>query len=332
MRYSLLVSILSGALALSSAILPAPADAQGMRDAHGMQDARAQVEVQGHAPVRAIVRRGGRRVPLRIALADIVPRAYSINLPNAGAWADAPVSWRGHGTFVAVIREMLAPYPDLVAHVDTDLQLVTVTRRPASFASLSVPPSMPPALAGAAPPGSDAGAIAAAAVPTAPPLVPATAPAVANSSASRLMAERPRVLAWSSSGPDGGASHEAGLPLAPAPVTPSLAVATVNVAGAGNAGNADNAAAAAPLTRTWQITPADKTVRSALARWAAEAGWQFVWDVPTDFSVDASATIHGTLEQALSEVVHALKRSQVPIQVILYGGNKVIRVVGEGAA
>jgi len=87
-----------------------------------------------------------------------------------------------------------------------------------------------------------------------------------------------------------------------------------------------------PQAQEWRIAPSDRTIKNALARWASEAGWQFVWDVPTDFTVDASATLHGTLQEALDAVVQALKRSQVPIQVILYKGNKVIRVVGEGAA
>jgi hypothetical protein len=76
----------------------------------------------------------------------------------------------------------------------------------------------------------------------------------------------------------------------------------------------------------------DGSVRNALARWAQEAGWQFIWDVPTDFTVDATATVHGTLKQALRQVVDALHNSQVPIQVVLYERNHVIRVVPKGAS
>jgi len=324
-------------------MLPRVADAQV---------ASAQVEVHGHALAREIVRRGGRRVPLRIALADVLPRSYSINLPNAGAWADEPVNWRGHGTLVQVLGEMLAPYPDLVVHVDTDLQLVTVTQRPTRFASQSarvggehelVPgvPAVPDApdaadipVMGEAPQLSRSRGAIAPAEPSVPPLVRASSGAT-NNSASGLIAERPRVLAWSSSGAGGVASGE------PEPVLESAqrpssfdppAVPAGEPTMAPTLAVADESAPAAPVTRTWEITAADKTIKGALSRWAAEAGWQFVWDVPTDYAVDADATIHGTLEQALRQVADALKRSQVPIQVILYGGNKVIRVVGEGAA
>ncbi|MEJ0003012.1 MAG: toxin co-regulated pilus biosynthesis Q family protein [Pararobbsia sp.] len=76
----------------------------------------------------------------------------------------------------------------------------------------------------------------------------------------------------------------------------------------------------------------DGSVRNALSRWASDAGWQFIWDVPTDFAVDATATIHGTLSEALRQVVDALAGSQVPIQVVLYKRNRVLRVVPKGAS
>jgi hypothetical protein len=88
---------------------------------------------------------------------------------------------------------------------------------------------------------------------------------------------------------------------------------------------------APPVNTEWKLNLADGTVRTVLARWANEAGWQFIWEVPTDFTVDASATIHGSFEHALNAVVDALSGSQVPIQVVLYKGNHVMRVVAKGA-
>lgn len=92
------------------------------------------------------------------------------------------------------------------------------------------------------------------------------------------------------------------------------------------------APAAAPERTEWQMRLSDGSVRNALARWASEAGWQFIWDVPTDFQVDATATIHGTLAEALRQVTNALAGSQVPIQVVLYQRNRVMRVVPKGAS
>ncbi|WP_319001247.1 toxin co-regulated pilus biosynthesis Q family protein [Burkholderia sp. AU32262] len=92
------------------------------------------------------------------------------------------------------------------------------------------------------------------------------------------------------------------------------------------------APAAAPERTEWQMRLSDGSVRNALARWASEAGWQFIWDVPTDFQVDATATIHGTLAEALRQVTNALAGAQVPIQVVLYQRNRVMRVVPKGAS
>ncbi|PLZ00052.1 pili assembly chaperone [Burkholderia sp. WAC0059] len=89
--------------------------------------------------------------------------------------------------------------------------------------------------------------------------------------------------------------------------------------------------AATPAAQAWKIEISDGTIKGVMDRWAQSVGWQFVWDVPIDFPVDATATIHGSFEDALNKVVAALQHSQVPIQVILYKGNKVLRVVPEGA-
>ncbi|HTH58527.1 MAG TPA: toxin co-regulated pilus biosynthesis Q family protein [Paraburkholderia sp.] len=92
-----------------------------------------------------------------------------------------------------------------------------------------------------------------------------------------------------------------------------------------------DAASAPQAQQVWELRESDGSVRNALQRWAREAGWQFVWDVPTDFTVDANATIHGSLDEALREVVDALSNAQVPIQIVMYKGNRVLRVIPKGA-
>lgn len=83
--------------------------------------------------------------------------------------------------------------------------------------------------------------------------------------------------------------------------------------------------------RTWRIELSDRTMRSALARWAQAAGWQLVWEAPADFGIDAEASVTGTFDDALRSVVGALAHSNAPIQAILYRGNKVLRIVSKGA-
>ena len=307
--------VLACALFVSGIAAPCRAVAQ-------VDGASEQVVVHGHAPARGAVKRGGNRASLRGALAVIVPPSYSINLPNAGGWADSPVSWHVHRAFPDALKEMLARYPDLVADVDTDIRLVTITQRTGSFAS------QPPAPAAARAPALVAQS------PSYPAARPVPQPPLLGKfdAGASTMPVAPD--------PAGAARKPAAVArpatAAPAPVRlptqPSLSTGEVQLAQPAEPAAAEPAPAASAAVRAWRIGPSDRTVKTALARWASEAGWQFVWDVPTDYAVDASATINGTLEDALDAVVQALKRSQVPIQVILYKGNKVVRVVGEGAA
>jgi hypothetical protein len=119
----------------------------------------------------------------------------------------------------------------------------------------------------------------------------------------------------------------AAVPAPTAPVAPPAAAAPAAVPALAASAPVDSA----PGLTVWVLNPSDGSVRNALARWAREADWQFIWAVPTDFSIDASATIHGSFEDALHSVVDALSHSQVPIQVIMYKGNRVLRVTAKGA-
>jgi hypothetical protein len=271
-----------------------------------------QVIVDAGKRMSGIVHTSGHDVPLLRALEQILPASYSVNAPNAGAWAQAPVSWRAGASIEHVLGEILSIDPSLQARVDTDLHLVTVTAHAVRTSSGE------PALTAAMPAAAPAPVLSTVkAAPTAPPLLVASVP--------------PSVLPSVPPSP----------PVSPAPQqptrTPSPAVsahAATQVLPTPDADPVALSAAAtpAPEQTEWQMRMSDGSVRNALARWASEAGWQFIWDVPTDFEVDATATIHGTLEQALRQVTGALAGSQVPIQVVLYQRNRVMRVVPKGAS
>ncbi|HWX12394.1 MAG TPA: toxin co-regulated pilus biosynthesis Q family protein [Trinickia sp.] len=241
-----------------------------------------QVIVEGSQHAGGTVRTSGHAVPLLHALEQVVPTTYSVNVPNAGAWADMPVSWHSGGSFIHALGELLSANPSLQARVDTDLHLVTVTvHAPLRQPVAAAPAQTAPATNGAVPP------LLAEAAPSATPAVVQPPPQAPTAAA----------------------------PETPPPASPAAPVA---------------ASAPAPEPTVWQLRPSDGSVRNALSRWADEAGWQFVWDVPTDFTIDAAATVHGTLEQALHQVVDALSHSQVPIQVVMYKGNRVLRVIPKG--
>ena len=366
-----------------------------------------QVIVDGGQRLGGVVRTGGHDVPLLRALEQIMPTSYSINVPNAGAWADASVSWRAGSSVVHALGEVLSVDPALQARVDTDMHLLTVTahaRRAnvdatqpsspaagaasrmnsaATNASSTLPagaaamaPAAGPAIAPAQTlvqarvstwipetPASARTPAAARAVPPVPASAPAPAaapapapvmsPAPAAGPAMPASAPAPAPALAMSPAPAAGPAMPASVPVlvsappraqVPAPakrdaIEPPLLAATQPASGPASPAPSSAPAAtpafvpaAAPERTEWQMRLSDGSVRNALARWASEAGWQFIWDVPTDFQVDATATIHGTLAEALRQVTNALAGSQVPIQVVLYQRNHVMRVVPKGAS
>ena len=88
--------------------------------------------------------------------------------------------------------------------------------------------------------------------------------------------------------------------------------------------------ALAPL-KVWSTTPGDKTLQNALSRWAIAAGWQLFWELPQDYSVEATASINGSFEDAITAVTNSLQQNDVPVSAIFFEGNRVLRIVAKGA-
>lgn len=88
--------------------------------------------------------------------------------------------------------------------------------------------------------------------------------------------------------------------------------------------------ALSPLT-VWSTSPADKTLQNALARWSIAAGWQMFWELPQDYSVEATASINGSFEDAITAVTTSLQQNDVPVSAIFFEGNRVLRIVAKGA-
>lgn len=101
--------------------------------------------------------------------------------------------------------------------------------------------------------------------------------------------------------------------------------------------NAENAPAAAPVVAPaaggdrWEIVVADRTLNAALARWAAAAGWQLLWELPVDYAVQAHTTVPGKFEDAVTLVVNSMEGAEIPMKAIFYSGNKVLRIMPKGA-
>jgi hypothetical protein len=83
-------------------------------------------------------------------------------------------------------------------------------------------------------------------------------------------------------------------------------------------------------TTTWTTTPADKTLQNAIARWSLTAGWQLVWELPQDISIEAAASINGSFEDAVTAMANSLQSSETPIVAIFFEGNRVLRILAKG--
>lgn len=85
-----------------------------------------------------------------------------------------------------------------------------------------------------------------------------------------------------------------------------------------------------PPAAHWDIRLEDGTLSATLTRWAGDAGWQLLWEMPVDFQVDASSEVEGTFEQAVGMVATSLGSAKTPMQVVFYRGNHVVRIVAKG--
>lgn len=111
-------------------------------------------------------------------------------------------------------------------------------------------------------------------------------------------------------------------------------VATVVIGGASalpSSGSSSQASlAAATPAQSWQITPADGTLRTALQAWVEKAGWQLHWEAGVDVPITVSATFNGDFREAVKALFGALSASEVALNALLYTGNNVLRVTESG--
>jgi hypothetical protein len=79
--------------------------------------------------------------------------------------------------------------------------------------------------------------------------------------------------------------------------------------------------APAPYT----VAPGE-TLRTVLTRWTAASGWQLVWEAPNDYTLSATASFPGSLEQAATRLMEAVHHAGAPFGARMAYGNRVLRV------
>jgi hypothetical protein len=318
-----------------------------------------QVSTYGEEGRFSEVQGAGRGMGLYRALTAIVPREYGLRFVGVDrGMQDAPVTWTGGRPWPDVLREILAPYPELIADVSASSRLVVVRQ-------LHYRPDGPSWHAATLTPRNDVAAPAAAAawkppvidkvapedllppspsltmthtlasppparklVSYAPPAAPAPAPAPAPATSAPTPAPAPAPAPAPTPTPAPAPAP------APAPTpAPTLAAAPAPqpVLVSAPAPEPEPAPVREPeAAPTWAITAGDATLKSAIARWAAAAGWQLSWETDIDYAVSTHASIHGTFEIAVETVVRAMEQADAPIKAIFYRGNQVLRIVAKG--
>lgn len=89
-------------------------------------------------------------------------------------------------------------------------------------------------------------------------------------------------------------------------------------------------AAAKPVQDPWVVSPGDATLRRALLKWAARAGWQLVWEASVDVPLNVNASFDGDFRSAVKKLFSSLSTADVNLTGLMYSGNHVLRVTETG--
>ncbi|GGY20803.1 TcpQ domain-containing protein [Paludibacterium paludis] len=82
-------------------------------------------------------------------------------------------------------------------------------------------------------------------------------------------------------------------------------------------------------SRLWTIDADQVSVEDVLGSWTRQAGWTLKWDVPYSLSIHATASVPGTLPEAVAKLLDGVHSTDDPIAAQFYKGNKVLRVFVE---
>lgn len=79
--------------------------------------------------------------------------------------------------------------------------------------------------------------------------------------------------------------------------------------------------------KTWTVQFSDGTVRRMLQRWADDAGYQLLWEVPRDYPIEVEMKLYGKFRDAAWTVAKSLSLTDAPVQLSINPEIRLIRVV-----
>ena len=93
---------------------------------------------------------------------------------------------------------------------------------------------------------------------------------------------------------------------------------------------ADGTSLFAPV-KAFKALASDKTYHDSIARWSREVGWNLSWELDSDYSFNFEADFGSDYFKAIDMLCANLNSAGVPARAVVYQGNKVVRIVLEGA-
>jgi hypothetical protein len=314
--------------------------------AHAASDrpSAGSVTTVGTARPLDIVRGSGTDVPLAQALAAIVPRDFTIRTTAVSpAMLNQPASWTGGRPWTDALLDMLEPYPELVVDVSLGARLVIVRQVPFNATPDGVREAViPPMQQGLPNNARPAPYVPAQTQPLARsareqgtssivPLAPAaTTPMAAPASTYAAAPAAAPAATQASTQAATQAAIQAAAQAAIQTATQAAIQSAIQAATLAATQAAQAAEKEAARTASWDIRTSDKTIRSALSRWAASSGWQLSWELSVDYPVYAQASFSGQFETAVESVVKSLEHTEVPVRAVFYRGNRVLRLIAKG--
>ena len=79
--------------------------------------------------------------------------------------------------------------------------------------------------------------------------------------------------------------------------------------------------------KDWTVQFSDGTVRRMLQRWADDAGYQLLWEVPRDYPIEVEMKLHGKFRDAVRTLARSLALTDAPVQLSINPDIRLIRVV-----
>jgi hypothetical protein len=124
----------------------------------------------------------------------------------------------------------------------------------------------------------------------------------------------------------GCAAAPASMSAAPAPPPADVGPAPLVVPPAGrSAATADSPTVETGSRRAWEAR-AGETLRVLLEDWAAEAGWQVIWNTDREYPIRAGASFTGDFRHAARAAVRGFRTAAPPPKITFYRNNVAVIV------